>query len=119
MTRVLHVLWNGDIGGAERAVYQLALHQRRSGAFPAAIGFAQAGGHFSDLARESGIPVVDFALRSGRDLTALRRATRILNAYDVHHFHAPELVLMLASLQTSATRIYTHRAGRIAYRGRR
>jgi glycosyltransferase involved in cell wall biosynthesis len=119
MTRVLHVLWNGDIGGAERAVYQLALHQRRSGGLLAAIGFAQASGHFSDRARESGIPVVDFALRSGHDLTALRRTTRILDAYDVHHFHAPELVLMLASLQTSATRIYTHRAGRIAYRGRR
>jgi glycosyltransferase involved in cell wall biosynthesis len=119
MTRVLHVLWNGDIGGAERAVYQLALHQRRSGGFLAAIGFGQASGHFSDRARESGIPVVDFALRSGRDLTALRRATRILDTYDVHHFHAPELVLMLASLQTNATRIYTHRAGRFAYRGRR
>ena len=118
MTRVLHVLWNGDIGGAERAVYQLALHQRRSGC-AAEIGFGQASGHFMDRARESGIPVVDFALRSGRDLTALRRATRILDAYDVHHFHAPELVLMLASLRTSATRIYTHRAGRIVYRGRR
>jgi glycosyltransferase involved in cell wall biosynthesis len=116
---VLHVLWNGDVGGAERAVYQLALHQQRSGGFRAAIGFGQASGHFSDRARESGIPVVDFALRSGRDLTALRRAKRILDAYDVHHFHASELVLMLASLQTSATRIYTHRAGRIAYRGRR
>jgi glycosyltransferase involved in cell wall biosynthesis len=119
MTSVLHVLWNGDIGGAERAVYQLALHQRRSGRVAAAIGFAQATGDFCDRAREDGIPVVDFGLRNGRDLTALRRATKILDAYDVHHFHAPELVLMLASLRTSATRIYTHRAGRIVYRGRR
>jgi glycosyltransferase involved in cell wall biosynthesis len=119
MTRVLHVLWNGDIGGAERAVYQLALQQRRSGRVIPAIGFAQASGHFADRARESGIPMVDFALRSGRDVTALRRAVRILDAYDLHHFHAPELVLMLASMQTSATRVYTHRAGRIAYRGRR
>jgi glycosyltransferase involved in cell wall biosynthesis len=119
MTRVLHVLWNGDIGGAERAVYQLALHQQRSGRVAAAIGFGQAGGHFFDRARENGIPVADFALRNGRDLTGLRRATRILDAYDVHHFHAPELVLMLASLRTSATRIYTHRAGRVVYRGRR
>jgi len=65
------------------------------------------------------VPVVDFALRSGRDVTALRRATRILERYDVHHFHAPELVLMLASLRTGGTRIYTHRAGRIVYHGRR
>lgn len=119
MTRVLHVLWNGDIGGAERAVFQLALHQRRAGRVAAEIGFAQASGHYYDRARETGIPVVDFALRSGRDLMALRHATPILAAYDVHHFHAPELVLMLASLRTSATCIYTHRAGRAAYRGRR
>jgi glycosyltransferase involved in cell wall biosynthesis len=99
-------------------VYQLALHQRRSGR-AAAIGFGQATGHFCDRARENGIPVIDFRLRSGRDLIALGRATRILGAYDVHHFHAPELVLMLASLRTSAMRIYTHRAGRAGYRGRR
>jgi glycosyltransferase involved in cell wall biosynthesis len=119
MTRVLHVLWNGDIGGAERAVYQLALQQRRFSSVLPAIGFAQASGHFADRARECGIPMVDFALRSGRDVTALRRAVRILDAYDLHHFHAPELVLMLASMQTSATRLYTHRAGRMVYRGRR
>ncbi|MEA2463923.1 MAG: hypothetical protein QOJ98_1670 [Acidobacteriota bacterium] len=119
MVTVLHILWNGDIGGAERTVYQLALHQRRSGTALATIGFGHATGHFADLAREAGIPVLDFGMRNGRDFAALRRARRLLDGYDVLHFHVPEVVLMLASLRTSSMRIYTHRAGRIAYRGRR
>lgn len=118
MTEVLHILWNGNIGGAERTVYQLALHQRQSGG-RATIGFGQATGHFAQLAKESGIPVLDFALRNGHDIAALRRVQRLLDLYDVHHFHVPEVVLMLASLRTHSTRIYTHRAGRIAYQGRR
>jgi glycosyltransferase involved in cell wall biosynthesis len=117
--RILHVLWTGEIGGAERAVYQLALHQRRSGRAAAEIGFGQAKGRYCELARQSGIPVVDFSLRSGRDLGGLRRATRLFDAYDIHHFHAAEPVLLLASMRTRATRVYTHRAGRIGYGGRR
>jgi glycosyltransferase involved in cell wall biosynthesis len=117
--RVLHILWSGDIGGAERAVYHLALHQRRSGCAHAEIGFGHARGQYCGLARESGIPVIDFALQSGRDFGAIWRATSIFSAYDIHHFHVVEPVLMLASMRTSAVRVYTHRAGRIEYRGRR
>ncbi|HEV2776147.1 MAG TPA: hypothetical protein VGV90_11200, partial [Solirubrobacteraceae bacterium] len=88
MTRsVLHVQWKGHVGGAERAVFQLARHQHREGRRRVALGFGQASGPYADLAREAGIPVVDFALSSGRDLRALPRARRLFAQFDIHHFH--------------------------------
>ena len=121
MTRsVLHVQWKGHVGGAERAVFQLARHQHREGRRRVALGFGQASGPYADLAREAGIPVVDFALSSGRDLRALPRARRLFAQFDIHHFHVADPVLLLASLASgSATRIYTHRGGTMTYAGRR
>src|SRR3954451_12516748 len=81
MPRVIHLLWSGEIGGAERAVYQLALEQRRSGRADAAIGFGKARGRYCELARENGVPVVDFGLRSGRDVRRIGSAKRALAAY--------------------------------------
>lgn len=121
MTRsVLHVQWKGHVGGAERAVFQLARHQHREGRRRVALAFGQASGPYAELAREAGIPVVDFAMSSGRDLRALPRARRMFAQFDIHHFHVADPVLLLASLASgSATRIYTHRGGTTAYLGRR
>ena len=59
-------------------------------------------------------------MRTGRDVSALRRARRPLRGYDVHHFHCAEPLLIAASrLCPGARRIYTHRAGVMAYSGKR
>jgi glycosyltransferase involved in cell wall biosynthesis len=117
--RLIHVLWNGEAGGAQRAVYVLAREQHRRGC-SVAIGFGHAAGPFIEKARQAGLPIVDFGLRSGRDIAALPRAIRLLSMYEVHHFHSAEPVLMLASVACrQANRLYTHRGGLIAYEGRR
>lgn len=90
----------------------------RSGRAHAEIGYGQGRGDERRLALEHEIPVVDFRMRSGRDVLSLRRAIRLLQPYDVHHFHVAEPVLMLASMRTPALRVYTHRAGKIEYRKR-
>ena len=117
---VLHVLWNGNVGGAQRAVYQLVRHQHREGRRRVALGFGQARGHYADLAREAGIEVIDFRMASGRDLRALARARGKFTRFDIHHFHVSEPVLMLASASCRrGCRVYTHRGGSIGYEGRR
>ena len=120
MKSVLHVLSKGHIGGAERAVFQLAGHQQRQGDRQVALGFAQASGPYAELARDSGLRIVDFHLSSGRDLLALARARKLFGQFDIHHFHVAEPVLMLASIASpGAQRVYTHRGGVTTYEGRR
>lgn len=117
---VAHILWSGEIGGAERAVYQLASRQRAEGRRHVAIGFAQARGPYWDLALSAGLRVIDLGMSGATDLSAAARAMPFFRAHGIHHFHVAEPSLMLASLTVShARRLYTHRGGAFSYRGRR
>lgn len=116
--RIIHILWAGETGGAERSVYQLARFQHARG-FDVAVGFGQARGLFAGRVADELIPAFDFRARNGRDIRAAVRAWRVLRRFDVHHFHCPEPLLMSASLLCpSAQRIYTHRGGLMSYHGR-
>lgn len=116
---VIHIGWRGDVGGAERAVHQLAVNQHRNTGRRVALGFGQADGWYADLARSQGVQVIDFGFNGGADVAAAAGARRALRPFAIHHFHAAEPLLMLASLSCkSAVRIYTHRAGACDYQGR-
>lgn len=115
---MLHVMWRGDVGGAERAVYQLALHQHRSKQRRVALGYGQAEGHWCDLARDTGIPVIDFGMANGADVAAGLRSVKVMRTARVHHFHSLEVLLMLVSAAVpGSSRIYTHRGGWMAHTG--
>jgi glycosyltransferase involved in cell wall biosynthesis len=114
--RVVHALWNGEIGGAERAVYQLVRAQLRQGDVEPAILFARGRGHYWRESHSLGCDVVNLDLRHGHAVDEIFRVARAMRTFDVHHFHSPEPLLMLASiLGTDATRVYTHRGGFIRY----
>lgn len=116
---VVHVLWNGEIGGVQRAVYQLALYQHKAEDRSVGLAFGQATGHYCQLAVSAGIPVIDFDLSDGMDWYAAIRARKHLSRFAIHHFHAAELPLMVASASVpGALRIYTHRGGLARYDGR-
>lgn len=116
---VIHIGWRGDVGGAERAVHQLAVNQHVNTRRHVGLGFGQAQGWYADLARSQGMQVIDFGMSGGSDVVAATRARRALRTFDIHHFHAAEPLLMLASASCrSALRIYTHRAGVCDYQGR-
>jgi glycosyltransferase involved in cell wall biosynthesis len=117
---VLHVLWNGAVGGAQRSVFQLACAQMTLGGRRVAIAFGQAQGHYCERAIAEGVEVLDLGMRNGADIPAALRARRHLRRFSIHHFHAPEPLLMLTSLSCPhTTRVYTHRAGRHPYGTRR
>lgn len=110
--RVLHCLWKGEIGGVERAVYQLVREQLRDPSLTPALLFAQGGGLYHDYARQLGCPVIDLGLPHGHALGRVRAAASAMRRFDVHHFHSAEPVLMLASAMCrNALRVYTHRGG--------
>src|SRR5262249_16343025 len=113
---VLHVLWSGKVGGAERAVYQLLRAQRQGSDFIPTMAYCQAEGYYADLLRKEDIEVISLDLRRGSDLHRLPVVKRKMEQFPIHHFHACELVPMLASANCpGATRIYTHRGGASSY----
>jgi len=114
--RVLHCMWHGDVGGAERAVYQLVREQMRDPEMAPAMLFAQGGGVYWEWAQKLGCPFITLDLPSGRALTRLPQIASAMRPFDLHHFHSAEPLLMLASLMCrKARRVYTHRGGLINY----
>ena len=108
---VLHCMWTGGIGGAERAVYQLVREQIETPGIEPGLLFARGEGEYFERARELDCPVLTPQLGSGHDLMGARRAALAMRSFDLHHFHSAEPVLFAASLRTDARRVYTHRAG--------
>ena len=108
---VLHFLWSGEIGGAERAVYQLVREQRRRGT-RAGVVFGRAVGFYADALRGLGCPVFSLDATGAGDLRALGSARRVVGGWDVHHFHIVEPLMFAGSTRAgSSTRVFTQRAG--------
>ena len=113
---VIHILWSGEIGGKERAVYQLVRHQIGHSRFTPAVAFCQAHGPYVQKVRELGCTIVDLQMRSGADITALPAIISKLRPYHLHHFHSAEPTVMLgSSLCRGAKRFYTHRGGQPSF----
>lgn len=120
MPSVIHVLWSAEVGGSQRAVYLLAVHQARMRPGSVAVGLGTARGHYRQALASAGIPVVDFGMGGAADVAAAVRARGVLNDFPIHHFHACEPALMAASASVArARRVYTHRGGMSDYRPRR
>jgi glycosyltransferase involved in cell wall biosynthesis len=114
--RVLHCLWNGEMGGAERAVHLLVREQLRDPALAPALLFAQGRGPYWEKARDLGCPVIGLDLPNGRSVRRLSEASAAMRAFDLHHFHSAEPLLMLASTRCRGVRrVYTHRGGSTRY----
>lgn len=110
--RILHFLWSGEIGGAERSVYQLVREQLRNGD-DVAVLFGRPQGPYVELFRSSGCRVEEVgAAAGGADLRALPDIVRRARAYDVHHLHSVEPLFFLASIAAGRkARVFTERGG--------
>ena len=108
---VVHVLWDGSVGGIQRVVEDLA--QDRLGAGRRiGVAFGQATGPAAQRLRATGAEVIDLRLRSGYDVMPqrVRTAARALAAFDVVHVHAFNPPLALAVLLARRPVVYTEHA---------
>lgn len=114
--RVLHCLWSGEIGGAERAVEQLVRAQLQDAETAPALMFGQGKGLYWERAQTLGCPVLTLDLPHGHSIPRIPRVASAMKRFDVHHFHSAETSLMMSSvLCRSARRVYTHRGGVTEY----
>ncbi len=107
-------MWALDIGGAERAVYQLVREQRRAG-LKADVAAGSHRGFYGRKAEEAGATVHELGQRSALDPTIARRALALFRRYNIIHFHSAEPALVALACLTPARKYYTHRSGRFAY----
>jgi glycosyltransferase involved in cell wall biosynthesis len=109
---VLHFLWTGNIGGAERAVYQVVREQLERGEWEVGVAFGRAEGPYAEAIKSLGCKVLDLRMRSAVDLPRALQAVGQLREFDIHHFHVMEPTLIFASSRCDGVaRIYTERGG--------
>jgi glycosyltransferase involved in cell wall biosynthesis len=100
-----------DIGGAERAVYQLVREQIRCGV-AADVLVASHAGYYGELTRGAGAVVHELGQRRAFDALRARTAASIIQRYDVAHFQSREPLLMaIATRRENVRLVYTHRSG--------
>lgn len=113
--KILHIMWQMDIGGAERAVYQLIREQRRCGMYSDLL-IGNNGGFYGEKTREAGAQVIEIFQKHTYDLSVVPRVQTLLKDYSIVHFHSAELGLMKITSQMShLKRFYTHRGGVFHY----
>jgi glycosyltransferase involved in cell wall biosynthesis len=114
--RVLHCLWSGEVGGTERAVYQLVREQMKDPGLEPALLFARSQGVYWEKAGSLGCTVVTLGLPHGHAVGRLPHVAAAMRGFDIHHFHSAEPLLMFGSARCrGAGRVYTHRGGLIDY----
>ena len=110
--RVLHFLWSGEIGGAERAVYQLVREEMRRGDWEVGVAFGRAEGPWVKAIGSLDCEVIDLRMRSSADLPRALHGIERMRRFDIHHFHVLELAQLVASSRCpGVTRVFTQRHG--------
>ena len=100
-----------NIGGAERALYQLIRGQVSSGIQPQLLVLTE-GGFYAKKTADLGVNVHELHQRSAMDLQSGRRFEEIAGSFDVVHFQTQSPWLMRrAKRLANVTHTYTHRGG--------
>ena len=110
--RVLHCVWDGNVGGLERAVYQLVREQQRGATESPGVLFAQPGGVYWERMIALGCPTLSADLPNSRTVRRLGAIAELMRPFDLVHIHAPEPMFILASLRCRGQlRVFTQRGG--------
>jgi glycosyltransferase involved in cell wall biosynthesis len=108
-------MWNMEIGGAERAVYQLIRGQLETG-INANVLICNSLGYYGERVRDAGAKVISLGMRSTFDALRLSAFKQALVPFDLVHFHSCEPLLMNAVPRNREKRlVYTHRGGAFEY----
>jgi L-malate glycosyltransferase len=108
-------MWNMDIGGAERAVYQLIREQRRIGMNSNVLVLNNLG-LYGNLCRESGADVYSMDMKKSYDSSVKSKFNETISNSDIIHFHSAEpYPIYLSTRNNNVRKYYTHRGGVYPY----
>jgi glycosyltransferase involved in cell wall biosynthesis len=106
---VIHYIWSLNFGGIEKCAIELATGQNQAGGIAPALLIGCKKGELQGLVLERKITSHYASLTSGWDVNPLKllKVIRILNQYDIVHFHTFNPLIMLAALFSRPKIIYT------------
>ena len=117
MARVLYVITELDVGGAERALVELATRLDRT-AYEPEVACLMGDGPLAEVLRQRDVPVHALGVRGKWDLRVLWRLRRLLAGCDVVHsflFHA-NMVARVAAIGSGVSAVVS--SARVAERSR-
>ena len=111
--RVLHFLGSGELGGQERAIFQVARGFVGDPDFAVGVAFGRSSGPFYDRIVDLGIPVIDTRIGSGYSLRFRPSVIERISEFDIHHLHdpSPNTILLSALAGKEIIRVFTRRGG--------
>jgi glycosyltransferase involved in cell wall biosynthesis len=113
--KVLHIVWKMNVGGLERAVFQLVRSFKDSQVQADILVANREEGYYTKLAASEGINVFFLDQKSGADFRVFFRFLKIIQNYDAVHFHSVNPILMFASLFYTGKCFFTQRGGEKEY----
>ncbi len=119
--RVLHVLWDLELGGAQTYLHDLLKHHTASGkVLPEVVALGETG-EVGKAIEKLGVPIEEFGMRNGHDLIPLRKLRRYLGKVnvDIIHSHAHNFSFNLLLKEIPVPKIYTEHGGGLLAENRR
>lgn len=115
-TRILYLLWSGDLGGAERHVYDLVM-ALPPGRFVATVCFLSKASTIGGLLTQAEVRVAEIGLSNGYDLKGVLRFVRWLrkNQFDLVHDHlsTPWTRVVIGTARLRSAVVYTEHNGHL------
>jgi glycosyltransferase involved in cell wall biosynthesis len=96
--RLLHITWDGSIGGAQNFVHSLLKELLKYKELQIEVCFAKQEGPVTERIRRLGIPTHCLNMRNGFDLINAVRLVKLVKRgrYDLLHSHSPQPLVRLA-----------------------
>lgn len=98
--KILHVCWEGSMGGLSRFVYEVVANQKCDPDLDVSICYSKAIGPYYNKVNELGVPVFDLDIESGYQiLSGAKKLYSIISKgnYHVVQLHCPSPPLMLGN----------------------
>jgi len=105
---VAHLIWEGQIGGIERLVHQMACVQTAAG-MRVAVAMGRSVGPFVQQLAQDRVDVLDLGIASGYDVrpSVVVLTSACLRQFDVLHVHAFNLPLGIATVLSTRPVVFT------------
>lgn len=119
--KVLHILWSGGIGGAEKCVRDITVYSNKQ-KFEHTVCFLSQGGRFADEMEKNGVKIYYLGMKSGLSITNGVRFLKIINKVNpnIIHSHCRNyLTNMLVLCFPKIVKVYFEHGGDLAGRNPR
>lgn len=105
MTRlkIVHVFWNGEMGGRENLVYQMACEQQKDQTIQVDVFLGAKEGYFYELLLKNGVRVYGLEDEGKGYIGAIK----VFESYDIVHYHGLNMLLMMLGIFSGAKLIFT------------